>query len=529
LPFRQPARSAVDGLERDHLYHGAAARDGTPDYGAWLNRKYGAGATPENNAAVLLRSTLEPDVLRQMGVDPAAAPDTVSFLGGLGNLGPFEEYLKKQLDDKREVPGIGPLPDDFEGAFAAQHRRPSLSPWRPGEAPLIAAWLTANEANLARIEEVTTTRTRFWIPVSGDLAFETKVPSLLAFCLMGNALRVRALGSAARGDGAGMRRDLIAGLRLGALLEQGPMLIDHLVAVALRGIAAEPIVALANPLLEGRGAARSLLEDLKQLPASIPLDEVLDVNERLLVLGGYVDLYRAGRTSSRAWEDRISSILASEEELATLFGRSPPSSLLKTIPPWAIDWDELLATVNRCWGSPACDDERSQARADLQPAVPDGLLADAEGDRDARRRIARAFLSLEELPSLQRAPISWNEAEAILRLGLVSASAAVSYSERGRYPADARAFGAGESSPGFDPDADHAGYAFRYQGSADGSRFAYWAAPLRSGEAGVRGFCADSRGRLVFTNDGTLPTRVGGLCDPTATVLATRTPPAADR
>ena len=44
--------------------------------------------------------------------------------------------------------------------------------------------------------------------------------------------------------------------------------------------------------------------------------------------------------------------------------------------------------------------------------------------------------------------------------------------------------------------------------------FAYTAVPVKVGRMGVRGFCADSTGRICFTIDGSAPPVKDGLCDP---------------
>jgi hypothetical protein len=53
-------------------------------------------------------------------------------------------------------------------------------------------------------------------------------------------------------------------------------------------------------------------------------------------------------------------------------------------------------------------------------------------------------------------------------------------------------------------------------GAAPGSlkAFAYTAAPERPGESGLRGFCADTSGRLCATKDGREPPVKDGRCDP---------------
>jgi hypothetical protein len=482
--------------------------DGTPDYAAWLEARYSAGVTAENNAALVLRE-IEPESMRRMGVDPKQAPEPARIVGGLGKL----PALKQAVEAR---PELGPLPPDFDRAFVAQHTRALAAPWRTADAPLVAAWLAVNAGSLARIEEATHTRDRWFTPLP-SLAFDARFPSLLDLRLVSNALRARALHALARGDRAGARRDVIGGLRLAALLEQGMWLIERLIAVAMRGIAAEAAIPLANPP-RSPGEARALLDGLMSVPESSPLQDVLEVNERVVRLGAWMDLYRAARRSPAAWEQRMGEVLDTIAAMNAGLGADPPPAAFRRIPGWAVDWDELFSTLNRCWGDPGCSAERASAQADLRFTRLQALVVQARWQRAARRRIARAFLNLEEGGSLDRASVSWNEAEALRRLALVSAVAAVARTESGRYPADATAL------RGFE--AEHAGYVFAY--ASDGRRFAASARPQRQNQTGVRGFCADSDGTLAYAPDGR-PPLAEGTCDLGARVLAARTPTAATR
>lgn len=478
--------------------------DGTPDYAAWLEGRYSAGVTPENNAALVLRE-IEPEALLRLGVDPKAAPEVARIVGGMAKLAPLKQALEARAD-------LGPLPPDFERAFTAQHRRALLAPWRREDAPLVAAWLTLNEATLARIEDVSRTRERWFVPLPA-LAFDSQLPSFLDFRLVSNALRCQALLALSRGDRARARRDVTAAFRLAALLEQGPWLIERLVAVAIRGSAAEAVIPMANPP-PGPADARALLKELKALPPSAPIGEVLEVDARVLALGSWVDLYRAARRSPQAWQERMAALIATFTALNVGLGADPPAPVWRRIPGWAIDWDELFATLNRCWQNPACEAERASAKADLEPARLALLLAEARWQREARRRIARAFLGFQEPYTTLRTRVSWNEAEALRRLAVVSAAAAAERAERGRYPTEAGVLG--------DFETDHAGYSFAYV--SDGRRFALSARPQKQNETGVRGYCADSSGRLAYAEDGSPPSLEAGLCEAGARVLASRDP-----
>lgn len=465
--------------------------DGTPDYPAWLTRRYATGVTPENNAANALLQ--------------------IRLIGQVGDVAALEKEL------------TGHLPADLAAAFAQQHRRALLGPWDEVDAPLIAAWLSVNEWRIALAEQVVRSLPRFWIAPPGDMAMDTAVPSHLGTRLIANAFRARTLRRTAVEDSDRARRDLILGLRFAALVDQGPWLIDRLVAAAVRGIASEPVVALANPPPARRDQAAALLGELREVPPSSPLDDVLDVSERLQFLAGYLDLYRAARRSPQAWQERLSDVLGSYEPFYAVLGRKPPPPNLRRIPAWAIDWNELFRRINECWLNPRCEGGFVAAAQELESPAFDRLLEKARTEPGARQRIARAFLTLQTPASLHRAPVSWNEQEAIARTGLVSAAAALWHVDHGRYPGSAVALASGPASAGFDPASDHAGYAFRYAVSSDGRRFAYTGTPLQAGETGIRMFCADSSGRLASTTDAAAPMVADGLCAPSATTLAART------
>lgn len=454
--------------------------DGTPDYPGWITRKYAAGVTPENNAAVVLGQ------------------------------------LKLTGDERNPAP--------FPDAFVAQHRRALLAPWDETEAPLIAAWLRLNETNLESAEQIVRSRPRYWTPPPGDMALDAGVPSRLGVRSIANAFRARTLRRADRHIDD-VRRDLFLGLRLAALVDQGPWLLDRLVGAAVRGIAAEPVVALANPPPPSRAAAAALVDGLRELAPSTPLDEVLDVTERLQLLAGYLDLYRAARRSPQAWQERLSAVLGANEPFYEIVGRTPPPPNLRRIPAWAIDWNELFRRINECWLEPACDAGFAAAARELESPAFDRLLDQARTEPEARRRIARAFLTLQTPTTVTNARVSWDEQVAIARMGLVGAAAALWHVDHARYPESAAALASGPSSAGFDPVSDRAGYAFRYAVSSDRRRFAYTASPLQPGKTGVRTFCADSSGRLASTTEGTAPSIVDGLCAPGTTTLVARTSP----
>jgi hypothetical protein len=479
--------------------------DGTPDYVAWLDRRHGADVTPDTNAAIpLLRvfgAELDADVWRAMGAGPAP------------------------LSGVRWVPG-GP------GGWGEQWTKARRAPWKEADAPLIAAWLRANQAALSEIETATL-RPRFWIPVPREFSFQSRPPSLLGFRQAANALHARTLLALARGDLQAARRDVVTGLRLAGRVGQDAGLVTRLVAVALRGQSAAVVPLLARAAGRDPAEARALVADLRRVPAVGSPGELSEV-ERVRTLQELVHFYRAGRKSPHAWRRSWSEAVAVARETHGQLGIRPPSTeAFERIPPSAIDWDDALRTLNRWWDVQDAEAVAAAAK-DLERAALGPLLAAAANDAGARRRIGRAFLvlvqrlGLDDDPPYHRwrsgAQAAGNQNEAEFRVGLVSAAAAAWRAERGRYPATGADLALGPSSPGFDPDADQTGYAFRYLANSAGTRFAYSAQPQEPGETGVRGFCADSTGRLASTDHGGAIAVVDATCDPRAETLVSEVP-----
>jgi hypothetical protein len=503
--------------------------DGTPDYVAWLDKEYGAGVTPENNAAIavtrVLRIELGDDVRRLMGAGPASTSGAVWLRGG-PSWDELHAHLEARVDARTGlVPGVGSLPDAFDAACWKQWVRAQRAPWTESEAPLIAAWLSANEAALTEIEAAAG-RSRYWLPLPRELSMHTPIPSMMSYRQVVQALRARALLALARGDVKSAQRDLVTGLRLAGLVSQDALLVSRLMAIAMRGTCAEVVPLLAQNAGRISADSRGLLADLRRLPAVGSPADVHDV-ERLLELQALVQFYRAGRESPdawrRAWLDASKEMDRMREGLGA---RALDTSAFERIPPTAIDWDEVLRTHNRWWEGPDPDAETA-ARRDLEEPPLGSLLAAAREDAAARRRVGRAYLALvrrlasvddepQRVRPAARASISWNESEALSRIGLVAAAAAAWRAEHGRHPRAASDIARGDSSPGFDPESDHSGYSFRYHTNAEGTRFAVSAMPLKPNETGVRGFCADGSGRLTETAESHAAAVKDGACAPQA-------------
>ncbi len=134
--------------------------DGTIDYAAALNAKYGAGVTPENNAAVPLYEA----------TPYKTSDEHKKFFDALGIPPPTDERFAY-----RDIEIVCPFPK-VEGVFQndeeTEHRRRLFRmeidaenrPWSAEEFPEIEKWLQANREYIAKLEEASR-RTRFYLPI----------------------------------------------------------------------------------------------------------------------------------------------------------------------------------------------------------------------------------------------------------------------------------------------------------------------------------------------------------------------------
>jgi hypothetical protein len=196
--------------------------EGYPDYLGWINDKYGAGVTRENNAAVGL--------LEVVGYSGDAALLRALGMGGerlKGLLGP------SAIDFFWER---GAALNDLAGrrAFQQEERRLMSKPWTADAYPQWAEWLETQRAAMAGLHEASK-RERFYVPV---IAPDGGLRGAKAGALdnvdreyfdalwsnrssISDALLMRAEMEAANGNWAGFRTDVMDLLRLAQLLGTG--------------------------------------------------------------------------------------------------------------------------------------------------------------------------------------------------------------------------------------------------------------------------------------------------------------------
>jgi hypothetical protein len=260
----------ASGVPRSFAPFGDEIRraDGTVDYRSTLNQLMGEPPPAEQNALAIYLplacqrdlggSSLRPNMLRALGVDEA------SFTAG------------RNFDSDWESSGATSTPES-----------PALNAIWKGDAefPLIAAWLDRYQPELARIREAT--RLRWYCPHLNEdpnaLLLGDLLPHIQGMRTLARMLTADCYREAGRGNIDAAIADVVAIHHLGRQI-RGDLVIQNLVAIAIRGIARETASRLLQqfPLNEGQ------LNMLAPLMENEVLPELFDPkgsrSERYLVL-----------------------------------------------------------------------------------------------------------------------------------------------------------------------------------------------------------------------------------------------------
>ncbi|MCU0242602.1 MAG: hypothetical protein MUF51_09300 [Vicinamibacteria bacterium] len=482
--------------------------EGLPDYAAWLNRKYGAGVTRENNAAAHLIAFLPgsqmPETLTALGLDAKAPPSVPSWIGSPIRRPDSTPDLRRILEARmasaasRPV-GLERIPEDLSRAFFGEWQRAQSRPWTERDCPLIAVWLEANAEALEVIVKATA-RSRYFVPLPYGLA--VRQTNWLQFREIATALRIRALYFAGRGDTDRAQGDLVAGLRLGRLLGQDARVLPRLIGVATAGIALEVAPVLLSAAEPRAATLRRLRDELQRLPDARPTDEAIREAERFVGLQFVLDMRAA------AGEGRMEAWL---RNTASRDGFRYPEAISR-VPPGLIDWNEMLRIKNRVVDG--ADTLREYKDDVAWTAAVEHLIAQAKTDRAAQRELVRVLLAVPAYSEAmggwmpfalgssgsQRANVSWNEVEAERRLVTAATAAALHRAEKGAFPTTLAELQAHSPEATVDLTNERGDYVIRFHGSPDGAHYAIAATPKTSGETGVRRFCVDDGARMILSS-----------------------------
>jgi hypothetical protein len=274
--------------------------DGYPDYVAALNQRMSEGVAPENNAAVLLQKAFGPREIpdgdratyfKQLGIE--VLPERGDYVVSDGEI--IERWRRDHLDaSSEEVDGLG-----------SQFGEVAQRPWRADEFPLVAKWVARNETPLNVVVEATQRKRCYFPLVAGARGTEVLYASGMRHQNDGareaaTCLCVRSMMKVAQGDSEGAWRDVLSCHRLSRLIDQGPFLLDRLVAISIEFRACHAGAMLAHYGRPRASVVQQMSADLRRLPPLKTPADILDVGERFVFLDAVCDMARGQRVGFAA-------------------------------------------------------------------------------------------------------------------------------------------------------------------------------------------------------------------------------------
>ena len=373
--------------------------DGYVDYFRALNERIGEGATPENNAVVLLWKALGPAEIasvygeeecnwyfQQLGVPrpPAEGEYFVSLYDYAQQPRPARPAPEQQRSDDQQ-------PGQDEGSWQqwynilfARSNEACKRPWPKEEFPELAAWLERNETPL-RLLTAASRRERFYapliVPKQRPPVTSAQPPGGPQMRRAGAALAMRAMLRLEQGKTEEAWQDLLAYHRLARLVGQGPTIIDLMVAIGMERIACCADAAVAqhgNLTSEQALRFQHELREIGPLPSWVVR---IDLGERLGFLDSATTMAKEGADAFRDTAGSTSEENWLQSELSARWANA------------LIDWDEILRTGNAFYDQ-LVESIRFVDRHE-QPEALDDLCAEivieCEGSRDSEP-LAQSFL-----------------------------------------------------------------------------------------------------------------------------------------
>lgn len=295
--------------------------DGSVDYAAVINGRFGEGVTAENNACVPLAEAsrdreFPPSYFEALGME---TPDTDG-----PRLLSIGDFIRQQ----------GRESEDDQSLYYSKNR-----PWTRDEFPGIADWLDENEAPL-RLVRAAAERNVFYTPLTAvapvdrshiDLLQDARLP-WLQVRLAANLLTTRAMLRVGEGEVSEAWQDVLACIRLGRLAAHAPVDRELHAGYEIEERGQGYAIQLLRDAPLSAAEARQLQRQLDALPELATIETMVDVSERCFLLDQLQNWSRNQLTQGR--DDLNLGLQELEQEV---FGRFPPST---------IDWNEVMRAAN---------------------------------------------------------------------------------------------------------------------------------------------------------------------------------------
>jgi hypothetical protein len=459
--------------------------DGSPDFEKYLLNSYREGATPENNAAVLMFQVLWPEMQhllehdgdevvlsdgRKRPVMDVMADDYGAVYRELGLPGvpakanvlrsAYGEASRQRVKQWMAGRGARRPPAAARGSFAQMYSSeedrfidPTIThPWTSAALPPIAEWVRENERALDQIVAATR-RPRLYGP-SASLLNDVDEPVMAMLLPHAQEMRNVARGLSARamwhlGEGRLDKawQDILAMHNLARLMDQQLTLVEQLVASAIDGMACNATIALLTNEKATAATARDVLRDLANLPPFQGMARSFDTAERAMCLD-IVLRVKSGNTYSKEMEgyllDLIGNLGSTNTNEIKGLDRGMTSAAQQVTEWNAVYWkindifDRCVAVarmppgVVRRKAIDQIESELSDKR--VRDSVHNQLRTFSRLTPENRSSVFASVMIMLLTPSTKNALAAQDRANAVLDMTRLAAALAAFRAERGQYP-----------------------------------------------------------------------------------------------
>jgi len=448
-------------------------RDGSVMYMAAVNRTYGDGVTPDNNAVVVL---LQAFGLESLG--PANGDRYFELLGIVPQVSeesqfvPFdkfanqyeEKHLEEYLEAEKgegdqefvEIPRTSPLGESRYVAtrndqkmlhprlrIAQAFERTRNRPWTNDEFSEISKWLDQNGKALDLVVQASQ-RPRYFAPMLADGGPHGEEGALIGALLSvtgstseaASALQARAMLRLFQGDVSGSWTDLLTCHRLARLVGQDPTLVGLKVSTEIETATLAVTAHLISAESYTAERAAQSLADLRSLAPVPDMIQRLDTCERYMLLDT-VCWFSAEQQMPGYSSNPIGKLndLAKRSLFNALIDWDVP---LKRANEW---FDELVSIAEKpTYAERAAALEEFEMAiktiADNLPNAP-SLMGSLLSGRSARNSVSHYVgerISAFMLPAVAQAHEAHTHARAVARLNLLAAALAAYRANHGQWP-----------------------------------------------------------------------------------------------
>jgi hypothetical protein len=336
-------------------------KDGTVDFIAAINERFGKGVTPENNAFVGL--------LPAMGVRLSNTESGTDFVTAAGG-NPNEQGCYVDLISHNTW-------TEADNALYAKYVAFQQKPWRSEDSPELDRWLSANEKCLSTICAATK-RQRFWVPLvspNGWLSSATRGDCELAHKQAAELLLVSAMHHVGADQVSDAWEDLAAAHRLSHLIAQD---YDALALVFAEYVEAQTLQC--DRVILDHTQDRKLLT---QIVAELESNPVLPLETEVLRRSEIFSF--PDRLQYHAWEFKV-GMGDGEDGIHRTFTKD----VVGAFGTWQPDWDWIAKFGNNFYHDRFADPDMTSR---------DGLrkwIADSKANYDAIERATEADNQYED-------------------------------------------------------------------------------------------------------------------------------------